>query len=358
VAVLDARTGRVLLTIGVVVGALAFVYAARHMLIAFLFAIFFAYLVDPLVSRVQPWVKGSRGRAIAVVYAGFVVVLGIFFWLLGARLSGEASRLGQQLPDLYHRFASGQIVWTVGQQRGWSETTMRRIQEFLASHQQEILTWLQHFGARAGSAVKNAWYLILIPILGVFFLKDGRNFADAALDLLRRRQQREFLDAVLRDVNEMLAHFIRAQLILAVLSGVAYTIALLAMRMPFAVVLAVVGGILEFVPVVGPLAAAVIMVAIALFTGYKHVLLLILFLLAWRGVQDYVNAPRIMGKSTELHPLAALFGVLVGAEVAGVIGVYLSIPIMATLRIVWRHWRAYMDQSAPKLATPFPSSRP
>jgi predicted PurR-regulated permease PerM len=111
----------------------------------------------------------------------------------------------------------------------------------------------------------------------------------------------------------------------------------------YGVVLAAVGGALEFIPVVGPLVTAVMIVFIAAVTGYKHMLLLLLFLGAWRVVQDYVNAPRIMGRQTELHPLAALFGVLAGAEVGGVVGVYLSIPIMATLRIVWRHWQTYVD---------------
>jgi predicted PurR-regulated permease PerM len=61
-------------------------------------------------------------------------------------------------------------------------------------------------------------------------------------------------------------------------------------------------------------------------------------------VQDYVVSPRIMGKSMELHPLAAIFGVLAGGEIAGVLGVYLSIPVMASLRIVWRRWRMYAEK--------------
>jgi predicted PurR-regulated permease PerM len=77
---------------------------------------------------------------------------------------------------------------------------------------------------------------------------------------------------------------------------------------------------------------------------YPHWLVLLVFLAAWRLVQDYVISPRIMGKSMELHPLAAIFGVLAGGEIAGVLGIYLSIPIMASLRIVWRRWRLYAEK--------------
>jgi predicted PurR-regulated permease PerM len=331
------------LTIVIVAAMLAFLYAARDTIIAFLFAIFFAYLVDPLVSYVQRWVKGSRGKAIAAVYAGFLVVLTLFGYLLGSRLAAEAKHLAQTLPSLFEKLASGQIAYTIGTQHGWSYETKVKIQQYLASHQQEILAWAKPYAERLAGSAKRAWWLLLVPILGIFFLKDGGKLAQGAIDMLSRRKEREFLDAVISDINVMLAHFLRAQLILAVLSAVVYTAGLLLMRVQYAVVLGVIGGALEFIPMVGPLVTAVTIVFIALVTGYKHVLLVLLFLGAWRGLQDYFNSPRIMGHRTELPPLAALFGILAGAEVAGVIGVYLSIPIMASLRIVWRHWRTYMD---------------
>jgi len=109
-------------------------------------------------------------------------------------------------------------------------------------------------------------------------------------------------------------------------------------------VLGTAGGMMEFIPVVGPLVAAVVILSVALLMSYTHWLLLLAFLIAWRLVQDYVVSPRIMGKSMELHPLGAIFGVLAGGEIAGVLGVYLSIPVMASLRIVWRRWRVYAEK--------------
>jgi predicted PurR-regulated permease PerM len=86
------------------------------------------------------------------------------------------------------------------------------------------------------------------------------------------------------------------------------------------------------------------MLGVALLMSYQHLLLLAVFLGSWRLVQDYVTLPRIMGERMQLHPLAAIFGVLAGGEIAGVIGVFLSIPIMASLRIVWRRWRIYVEK--------------
>ena len=101
---------------------------------------------------------------------------------------------------------------------------------------------------------------------------------------------------------------------------------------------------MEFIPVVGPLVAAVQILGASLLLSYPHWLVLLIFLAAWRLVQDYVVSPRIMGKSMELHPLGAIFGVLAGGEIAGVLGIYLSIPVMASLRIVWRRWRLYAEK--------------
>jgi predicted PurR-regulated permease PerM len=116
------------------------------------------------------------------------------------------------------------------------------------------------------------------------------------------------------------------------------------MHVPYALMLGTAGGILEFIPVVGPLVASVLIIGVALLNGYHYWLIVGIFLIIWRLVQDYAVSPRVMGKTMELHPLAAIFGVLAGAEIAGVLGVYLSIPVMASLRIVWRRWRMYAEK--------------
>jgi predicted PurR-regulated permease PerM len=102
-----------------------------------------------------------------------------------------------------------------------------------------------------------------------------------------------------------------------------------------------VGGVLEFIPVIGPAITAILVVGVSFLSGYQHVLVLLIFLAIWRGTQDYVTAPRIFGSGLELHPLASIFAVLIGGEVAGVVGMFLSVPVMAALRIVWRNIRQH-----------------
>jgi predicted PurR-regulated permease PerM len=343
VAFVDLRTTRILFTILVFALALGFVYEARHTLIAFLFAIFFAYLIDPLVSKLESWVKG-RGWAIVIVYSLLLVFVGLFFSFVGPRIGHEGAKFGQSIPTLLEKVSSGEIAKQVFRERGWSYKTEQVVEDLLASHREQISLAAQRIGVRVAEVFQNVWLLVVVPILAAFFLKDGRAFSEVALSLVHSKPQREFLQNVTDDLNQMLAHFIRAQLTLAALSLMIYTAVLGLMRVPYALVLGTAGGVMEFIPVVGPLVAALLIISVAMLSGYQHWVVLIVFLGAWRLIQDYVVSPRVMGERMELHPLAAIFGVLAGGEIAGVLGVYLSIPIMASLRIVWRRWQLYMEK--------------
>jgi predicted PurR-regulated permease PerM len=339
----DSRTARVLITVLLFALALGFLYVARATLIAFLFAIFFAYLMSPLVNHLERLLKG-RGRAIAVIYALLLALVVLFFVVVGPKVTHQGARLGQALPGLLNELSSGNLTNRLGVEHGWSRSTTDFIQSFLISHQSDITEIAQRIGLRTADVAKQAWLLFVVPLLSIFFLKDGRSFSDFLLSTIQSRPQREFLENVLNDLNQMLAHFIRAQLTLAALTLVVYSAALALMGVNYALVLGVIGGLLEFIPVVGPLAAALIIMTVALLMSYPHWVVLLVFLGVWRLIQDYVSSPRIMGESMELHPLAAIFGVMAGGEVAGILGIYLSIPVMASLRIVFRRWRLYAEK--------------
>jgi predicted PurR-regulated permease PerM len=348
--ILDSRTSRVLITALLFALGLGFLYAARRTLIIFLFAIFFAYLINPAVARLEKLVH-SRGWAISIIYLLLIIALAIFGFLVGPRIARQSSRLASSLPGLVDKASTGQLSGQIGQiaerigsEHGWSEATQKRIQDFLVSRGDTFAALAQRIGVRVAEAAQELWVLFLVPILAIFFLRDGGNFHEVLVALVQSRSQREFLQDVFQDLNQMLAQFIRAQLTLAALSALTYTSMLGLMRVPYALMLGTAGGALEFVPLAGPLIAGASMMIVAVLSGYPHYALLFLFLVIWRLVQDYVISPRIMGVSVELHPLAALFGILAGGEIAGILGVYLSIPVMASLRIVWRRWRIYAEK--------------
>lgn len=338
----DNKTAQVLFTALLFAVAAAFLYAAWRVIIAFLFAIFFAYLLEAPVSRLESWLKGSRKAAIAVVYLIFIALLIVIFVLAGPPVVQEVQKLMQQSPHLSEK------INDIGTQRGWSTETMRRIQSFVNEHRQELVSRGQNVVLGAIKTLQNMWWMVLVPILAVFFLKDGQKFGQIIIHSVKGQRNRQIVAATVEQMNVMLGHFLRAQVLLSALAMVVITFVIWLMGVPYAFALGPAAGALEFIPVVGPVLGGGLVLLVAFLAGYSHVLVLLVFLLIWRGIQDYVASPRIMGSRLELHPLAILFGVLAGGEVAGVIGVFLSIPALASLRILWHTWRLYRNSSPPK----------
>ncbi len=346
----DPRTAKVLFTIGAFVLIGTFLYGVRHTLVLILFAIFFAYLLAPLVLYMQnsKLARGSRSVAILETYLAIGIVFTVLIVLFGPRLVADARRFSATLPSLLDRVTTGTIVWQFGSAHGWSYDTQVRIEQFIAAHQSDILSWSSQVGTAVAKSLQNVVWVILIPILAIFFLHDGPRLAEEFLCVFDKERQRRFLRGVINDLDEILAQFIRSQLIMAGISLVMYCSVFTLMRLPYALVLGLAAGIMEFIPVVGPLVAAVVIVTIGFLSSYPHLFLLVLFFGVWRVIQDYIVSPRIMGGKLELHPLGVIVAVLMGGELGGVLGVYLSIPLAAIIRMLWVRWQKY---SAANLAT-------
>ena len=351
---LAKHTAVVLATALLFAAAVVFVYAGRWVFIAFLLAIFLADLMQPLVERIQARTKVSRGsRTIAIleVYAVGVVIIVVAVLLVGPRIGDEVRTLGAALPTLLERVNSGSIVQQVAANRGWSYETQVRLEDVLLPHRDVVLSLEGKLGVYIAAFAQNLIWFVVIPILAIFFLKDGPTFADAIVKMAERRKSQRLLRSLFEDLNEMVTHYVRTQLILAGLALIVYTPVFWLLRLPYSFALSSIAGILEFIPVVGPAVAAVAVLGVSFLAGYNHLVIVIIFLGCWRILQDYVISPQLMRSNLEMHPLTVIFAVSVGAELGGVVGVYLSIPIMASLRIFWRSWQRYWamrDETKPQ----------
>ena len=348
----DKRTAKALFTALVFAVGLLFLYAAWRALLAFLFAIFFAYLLEAPVARLQKLVRGSRPLSVALVYLLFVGLLVVVFAMAGPPVMKEAQTLRQKAPEMAHSISTGQIVQQLGSQRGWSDETIRNVVKIFTDHQGEIISAAQSMVVSAAGTIQDMWWLLLVPILAIFFLLDGDKFAKMIVKSVEEGRNRQIVASTVDAMNIMLGAFIRAQITLSVLAVVVITLVLSLMKVPYALALGPAAGALEFIPVVGPVIGIVVVMAVAFMSGYGHLFWLLLFLLVWRGIQDYVSSPRIMGTTLELHPLVVLFGIFAGGEVAGVIGVFLSIPVMATFRILWHTWQTHRQTAGGAARSP------
>jgi predicted PurR-regulated permease PerM len=145
-----------------------------------------------LVYRFQRSHKVSRGsRTIAIfeVYVIFGIIIAVVLVLVAPNVVNQGRKFNTNLPGLIDRFASGKIVWQIGAKRGWSNNTELRIARELANHRNQILAWTRSLGAAAATFLANLIWLVLIPILAIFFLKDGRDMAETLERVFKNRQR-------------------------------------------------------------------------------------------------------------------------------------------------------------------------
>jgi predicted PurR-regulated permease PerM len=310
-------------------------------------SIFFAYFVSPLVEFLRRPIRlAGRERsmprvlAIALSYIIIVAVIVVGIYLL-------APRLGNQFPEFTEQ---ARAYWTaVG-------TRTQGLVEYFRSHrmpgplldaingaipsmiEKVSLTVSAVLTSIAGWVIYVPW-LVLIPILSFFFLKDAETFRRSALQMLPKGRWRWRGDEFFQDINSTLAAYIRAQLTACLFIGVVCALGFTLFGLPSPLVLAVIAGVCEFIPLVGPLFVAIVAAIAALLHGGMFLAFLVLaFLAVLRIVQDYIVYPRLIGQGIHLHPLAVIIAILSGAELAGVAGIFLAIPVVAILTVSYRHW--------------------
>jgi predicted PurR-regulated permease PerM len=347
---LDPRAARVTWTILVFVAGLGLGYAVRRVLFLAALSLFFAYLLFPLVRLAERWVIQSRPLAIALVYALVLAVLGGAGVAVGPRLATEVQSLAQTLPEMSKRIQNGEIVIGLLAHKGWESKQIREIDRLVQSHMGEIVGYAQQATASALKWLAGAWVIVLIPVFAFFILKDVERFTSTAIWRLGHERRRGMWWGIAEDLHLLLGQYVRALVLLALITFVAWSAAFLAAGVPYALVLAGIGGALEVIPVIGPLTAGVVAIAVCLFAGYDHPWLLAAFILVWRGIQDYAINPLIMARGIDIHPALVIAGVLAGGEIAGVAGMFLSVPVIAAARIVARRLQA--PEPAPAAGAP------
>jgi predicted PurR-regulated permease PerM len=315
----------------------AVAYAVRETLAVFVVALLFAYLLAPLVGfveRVTPHQVSPR-IALAIVYLALVGAIVALALTLGSRLVDEANSLAMRLPDLVRNPEWMQRIPLPSWLEPARASMIQKVEDELSSGGQQLLPYIKGLGGQLVSGAKYALYMVLIPILAFFFLKDGATIRDEFVTALVEERRRPVADNILEDINRLLGEYIRALVLLSISSFAMNGLFLASSGAPYAVLLAGLAGLGEFIPVVGPAAAALIIVLVTGLSGYSHVLLYLLFWVVFRMVQDYALSPYLMGKGVQLNPLLVLFGVLAGDQIAGVLGMFLSVPLLAILRVLF-----------------------
>jgi predicted PurR-regulated permease PerM len=352
----DRRTLNLLLTTLLFAVVVITFYIARTVLIIFAFAILLAYLIDPVVQFLQRhslFYKNLRGPHVAETYLAFLLFFALVAHAFAPRLISFNSKLFRTAPALVESLSTGEIATSIGNKYGWSDSQTLHLKEFLQGRRDQTLRLVQsaeRFTSKALAVV------IVVPILAIFFLADGRRMTEAVIHAVSSGGDREALTEIATELNIGLKRYIRAKVILGVCSFAFYSASMLTLGFPHAIVLGFLGGDLEFIPVVGWMTSAAAILLVGFFT-HSHLIWMAGLLGLWRVCMDYLISPRVVGENLEIHPLLVIFAVMVGGEVGGIVGIYLSIPLMVVIRVIFQKCIALRAHREPELSIDHGSAR-
>jgi predicted PurR-regulated permease PerM len=185
-------------------------------------------------------------------------------------------------------------------------------------------------------------WLSTVPVVAFLLLTRWHRFRRSTTRVLPTPHLRWRGDEFLRNLDSLLAAYTRAQALSALIVGGICWLGFAALGLPYPGTLGLAAGLLEVVPLAGPLVAAVVATAAA----PDRVVAILLFLAALRVVQDYVIYPRLITRTLKLHPVAVVVALWAGAGIGGVVGVCLAVPIVGCMKLTHRHWREYRDIEA------------
>jgi predicted PurR-regulated permease PerM len=277
-----------------------------------------------------------RSLAIAIAYIFVFAAIGYAISNIAPRVVEQAREFGSNLP------AYGRMFNERARELNQRFERLRIPEEVQESINKRVSDLGGEITAAVGGfvvgSVKYIPWFVLVPVLSFFFLKDVNTFRLAILRMFPAGRWRYRAEVVMADVNTTLAAYTRAQLISCFLIGTVCTIGFYTFGLKYALLLGIMAGIFEFVPLLGPLTIGIIVTLTAFFGDDPwKALYAAVFLIVLRIFHDYVSYPRIVRGGIHLHPLAIILSVLAGEQVAGIPGVFLSIPIVAVATVFYRH---------------------
>ena len=351
-------------TIGLLVlGFFAFRYVVYPVRIVFpplVIAMIAVYLLNPIVT-------GLERRGVGRVWAALLVYLvggamfGTALYFLVPLIAEQATRLGRALPEILGQASEAlqDVVGRFGVDVGGAPS---------APDEQTITAFFGRFVSIAYGIVEIAIIFILGPILGFYLLVDLPKIRRGLRAMIPARRRAE-VESVLRKIGEAIGGFFRGQFLVALFVGIASSLVLLLVGLPFWAVVGLVAGLFNLIPLIGPFIGGAVAVIVAMTTsgpaggvfglepGWPLAVGSAIALAVVQQLDNHILSPQIVGRTVRLHPVTVMLGLLIGGAVLGLWGMLLAIPTIAAIKILILHawdtrvtWPPTPEETAPEAA--------
>jgi predicted PurR-regulated permease PerM len=330
------RLRTVLLVLGAVlavVAALEVLSIARQVVSWIVIAIFLALAINPAVDWLQAHGLRRRGLASAAAFLGVLVALAGIGALFVPTLVSQVRDFVDALPGYVHDLTKGRG------RLGFLETRYHVVEKVRKAVHEGGAAKVFGLSGAAVSITKGVITFVVgtvtVAFLTFFMLLEGPEWVERGYGLLPEESQPRWR-AVGRDIYRTVGGYVTGNLLISLIAGGLTTVVLLIMGVPFAVALGLVVAILDLIPLAGATIAAIIIAVVAFLHSIVAGIVVVVFFILYQQVENHLLQPLIYGRTVKLSPLAVLISVLIGAELAGILGALAAIPVAGALQVIIR----------------------
>jgi predicted PurR-regulated permease PerM len=348
------RPRAVLVVIGIVLATalvLEFVWVTRGVLIWILVAMFLATALNPGVEWLQRRGVARRGVAVGIVYViTLLAIVGISATFVPT-LVDEVNDFADAVPGYVDDITSGQG------RLGFLERDYQIVERIRDAIETSGVGGVLGLSSTALSVTKSVLSTIVavitIAFLTLFMLLEGPTWIERLLGLVPERHEPRVRRIGL-DVYRTVGGYVAGNLAISLLAGTLSATLLLALGVPYAIALGLIVGLLDLIPLAGATIAAAIVSTVAFIDSTRNGIIVLVFFILYQQLENHVIQPVVYGKTVQLSPLAVLVAVLIGAELAGVLGALGAIPVAGAIQVLLRDWLSERD--AADRAPPAPAA--
>ncbi|WP_112181436.1 MULTISPECIES: AI-2E family transporter [Paraliobacillus] len=309
-----------------------------HISTPFIIASIVAFLLHPLVEKIHTY-QIPRWLAITLIYLLFITSIGYIAYHIFPAFVLQLKDLQENLPDFIHTYRTK--IYQLYESTSFLPETFHDRMDLFFNEIEEFITQYVTSILKNATKIMDLFIIIaVIPVLVFYMLKDYKLIKSSTAKLIPKRYQED--SKVLGPaINKTLGAYVRGQLLVCLFVGLTTYIIFLIIGMKYPIVLAILMGITNIIPYFGPIIGAVPAVIIAFTISMKQVVYVILGVIVVQLIEGNLLSPYIVGKSVHLHPIIIIFALLVGSEIAGIVGMIVAIPFVTVLKVIVKHMKEF-----------------
>jgi predicted PurR-regulated permease PerM len=314
--------------------SLLFLYEVRRTLVWLVVALLFTVALYPVIGWVQRHLTRShRLLATLLVFLVVLILIAGLITLFAIPLAREGALFVQQLPHLIDESRAGRGV--IGRLLNRTNAL-----HYLQENQDRIRAFLTGLTAPAARVLQTVATgvagVITIFILALLMVLEGPKLVDGALNLVSDPQRRQRIHQVAADCAKSITGYISGNLLISVICGGLIYAVLKIMGVPFAGLIAIFVAFADLIPLVGATLGAIVAVTAAAFHSIPALIVVAIFFVAYQQLENHVLQPLILSRTVKLNPLTVIVAILVGVELAGILGALLAIPFAGIIQVIVR----------------------